>query len=93
MSVLKNNLIFSLVLQLIFNKIFSSKPKVSGILWFLVEHYKIKTDTIRYYSLTNSTALKFCNQKYEYAIVQNFEYATVQNSVTKNMNMQLSKIL
>ena len=30
---------------------------------FLVEHYTIKMDIIRYYLFPNSTALKLCNQK------------------------------
>ena len=38
---------------------------------FLVEHYIIKMDIIRYYLLPNSTALKLCNRKKnEYIPVQ-----------------------
>ena len=33
---------------------------------FLVEHYTIITDIIRYYLIPNYTVLKFDNQKYEY---------------------------
>ena len=35
-----------------------------------MENYTLKTDIIRYYILPNSTALKHCNQQYEYVEVQ-----------------------
>ena len=37
---------------------FFSEPK---ILLFLMNHYTIKTDIIRYYLLSNSTVLKLCS--------------------------------
>ena len=35
-----------------------------------MEHYIIKTNIIRYHLLPDSTALKVCNEKYEYVAVQ-----------------------
>ena len=37
--------------------------KDNKILLFIVKHYAIKTDIIRYYLFLNSAELKFCNQK------------------------------
>ena len=43
---------------------------ITGILFFLKEIYAIKMDTIKYYLFSNSTALKFCTQEFEYVAVQ-----------------------
>ena len=37
---------------------------MQDILLFLVEHYKIKTDIIKYYLFLKSTELKLWSQKY-----------------------------
>ena len=44
--------------------------KLIFFLSFLVEHYTIKINIIRYYQLPNSTALKLFNEKYDYIAVK-----------------------
>ena len=38
---------------------------------FPIEHFTINTDIIRYWLLSNSTALKICYQKYEHVESKN----------------------
>ena len=44
-------------------KVIFFQTKDNRILLFLVEHYTIKTDIIKYYSLLKSFALKLCDEK------------------------------
>ena len=60
-------------LKNIFDKIFFFLHKYTKVLLFLVEHYTIKIDIIKYYLLPMSTTLKLCSQKYEHLVVKKWD--------------------